>query len=209
MAFTTPRTWTDGELVTASMLNAHVRDNIRWLRGLDGIITLDNGFDLPEQATPTTPSSGRGRLYIGTDGIPRGVDDAGVLYQMVRYDAATYTPTYTGTATAGTTTYTTQYGSYIRIGGAVFFTAHVVWTAATGTGAAVISLPIAAKNTSGANWAVTAFSNFVTYGGSGVQGVIVGGQQRVVLASPASNASYTDLAVEAAGTLIVSGWYEV
>jgi hypothetical protein len=27
MAWTTPRTWSDGELVTASMMNAHVRDN--------------------------------------------------------------------------------------------------------------------------------------------------------------------------------------
>jgi hypothetical protein len=27
MAWTDPRTWTDGELVTASILNAHVRDN--------------------------------------------------------------------------------------------------------------------------------------------------------------------------------------
>lgn len=27
MAFTTPRTWTDGELVNAAIMNAHVRDN--------------------------------------------------------------------------------------------------------------------------------------------------------------------------------------
>lgn len=27
MAWTTPRTWTDGELVTASIMNTHVRDN--------------------------------------------------------------------------------------------------------------------------------------------------------------------------------------
>lgn len=28
MAWTTPRTWTDGELVTAAIMNAHVRDNL-------------------------------------------------------------------------------------------------------------------------------------------------------------------------------------
>jgi hypothetical protein len=30
--WTTPRTWTTGEVVTASMLNAHVRDNLDWLK---------------------------------------------------------------------------------------------------------------------------------------------------------------------------------
>jgi hypothetical protein len=32
MSWTTPRTWTDGELVTAVMMNAHVRDNMNALR---------------------------------------------------------------------------------------------------------------------------------------------------------------------------------
>ncbi len=31
MAWTTPRTWVVGELVTASLMNAHVRDNLNYL----------------------------------------------------------------------------------------------------------------------------------------------------------------------------------
>ncbi len=31
MAWTTPRTWVSGEIVTAGNLNAHVRDNVSWI----------------------------------------------------------------------------------------------------------------------------------------------------------------------------------
>jgi hypothetical protein len=209
MAFTTPRTWTDGELVTASMLNAHVRDNIRFLKGLDGVPYIENALELPEMATPSTPASGRGRLYIGTDGAPRGIDDAGVIRSMVVYEVGTYLPTYTGTATAGTTTYTVQDGRYIRVANSVLFSARVGWSAATGTGIPVISLPFAAFNDANARWAATVFSNQVTYAGAGVQGIILGGTQRVLFTSPNSNALYTDLAVEAAGEITASGWYTI
>ena len=33
MAWTTPRTWVAGELVTASIMNTHVRDNLTALLG--------------------------------------------------------------------------------------------------------------------------------------------------------------------------------
>lgn len=35
MAWTTPRTWVAGELVTASMMNVHVRDNLNYLFSAD------------------------------------------------------------------------------------------------------------------------------------------------------------------------------
>lgn len=207
MAWALP-TFTNGVLVDATDLTALVND-LRYLKGLDGVPYIEQALELPEVATPATPASGRGRLYIGADGAPRGIDDAGVIRTMPIYDAGAYTPTYTGSATAGSTTYTAQVGSYVRVGSAIWFTARVVWTAATGTGGAVISLPFAAKNDITARWAVSVFHNTVTYSGTGVQGLIVGTQQRVVLATPNSNASYADLAVEAAGEITVSGWYEV
>jgi hypothetical protein len=37
MAWTTPRTWTPGELVTALMMNQHVRDNLNDLNGRAGV----------------------------------------------------------------------------------------------------------------------------------------------------------------------------
>lgn len=36
MAWTTPRTWTDAEVVTAAMLNTHVRDNENWMHTFHG-----------------------------------------------------------------------------------------------------------------------------------------------------------------------------
>lgn len=46
MAWTAPRTWTTGELVTAALMNTHVRDNLSHLGGSTGA-SLDqdrNGF---------------------------------------------------------------------------------------------------------------------------------------------------------------------
>lgn len=39
MAWTTPRTWVPGELVTASMMNIHVRDNLNFLLTTFGVWT--------------------------------------------------------------------------------------------------------------------------------------------------------------------------
>lgn len=47
MAWTTPASYSVGELVTASKLNLHVRDNLRYLKGLDGQVTLDSGLRIP------------------------------------------------------------------------------------------------------------------------------------------------------------------
>lgn len=42
MAWTAPKTWSVGELVTAANMNTHVRDNLSYLKGGAGAITLDN-----------------------------------------------------------------------------------------------------------------------------------------------------------------------
>ena len=36
MAWSEPRDWTAGEVVTAAIMNAHVRDNLEFLGGTDG-----------------------------------------------------------------------------------------------------------------------------------------------------------------------------
>ena len=43
MGWTAPRTWVAGEIVTAALMNAHVRDNTRYLKGLDGVPTIESG----------------------------------------------------------------------------------------------------------------------------------------------------------------------
>lgn len=67
MAWSTVRTWVAGEIVTAALLNTHLRDQLRFLHGDDGVatilsgITLDNTdgdeyFKLPNHTTTETGS---------------------------------------------------------------------------------------------------------------------------------------------------------
>lgn len=53
MAWTTPRTWIPGELVTASMLNIHLRDNMNALRAT----SVPTVIPLTDGATPALDAS--------------------------------------------------------------------------------------------------------------------------------------------------------
>ena len=46
MAWTAPRTYTAGEIITASILNSAVRDNLRYIKGLDGVPTIESGLTI-------------------------------------------------------------------------------------------------------------------------------------------------------------------
>jgi len=74
-AFTTPRTWVTGEVVTAALLNTHIRDNQNFLIGAKGAdiastaaVTLGtdgNYFDITGTTTITSLSTlGAGRIVI-------------------------------------------------------------------------------------------------------------------------------------------------
>lgn len=127
----------------------------------------------------------------------------------ILYDKNTYTPTYLGGTTPGTTTYSVQAGFWVRIGKVVFFTATVVWTAATGTGDARISLPFTAENNTNEAWSAYVRSINVTFANGSVQGQITTNTNFVFFLSPATNAAGTNIAVEAAGNLVVTGFYFV
>lgn len=120
-----------------------------------------------------------------------------------------YTPTYLGQTTPGVTTYTTQAGFYTRIGRVIFFNGFIVWTAATGTGNANISLPFTSDSTANMRYAMSVSTENVTYAGSGVTGRIAPGQSVFNLASPASNAASTIVIIEAAGSIIFGGFFYV
>jgi len=44
MAFTAPRTWVTGETPSASLFNTHIRDNLKYLKGIDGVVTIESGL---------------------------------------------------------------------------------------------------------------------------------------------------------------------
>lgn len=117
-------------------------------------------------------------------------------------EEGTWTPTYLGATTAGTTTYTTQVGAYVRKGNEVTATGRVTWTAATGTGVAVLGgLPFTSRNTTNLRYPVTLWMSAITFGGSFVMGLLAENATAFTLYTTTTNAASTQLNVEAAGDI--------
>lgn len=117
----------------------------------------------------------------------------------------TYVPTYLGGSTAGVTTYSFQEAAWTLIGDMVTVRGQVVWTAATGTGNAQISLPFTAA---AANFTGALYLNGVTF--TAVPEMLITlSTAFFTMASPASNAGPTTIAVEAAGNVIWTCTYFV
>jgi len=75
MAWTTPRTWSAGELVTASMLNTHIRDNMDYL-----FANIPAGTDLEDltDVTLTAIASGELLKWNGSIWINNTLAEAGI-----------------------------------------------------------------------------------------------------------------------------------
>lgn len=123
--------------------------------------------------------------------------------------AATYTPTYLGGTTPGATTYSTQQGWYWRIDSLIFVTGLVVWTAATGTGNANISLPVVPSTTYGFRAAGSVRLSGVTFAAGAPELLVSASAAFFTLESPTTNAAPTVVAVEAAGNITFSCFYGV
>lgn len=125
---------------------------------------------MAESATPSTPSTGKVKLFAPTQTVPTiGVlDDAGVLGKIAFSVAATltvgatgtaalistgnWTPTIRGHTTAGAHTYSTQVGNYIKIGTLViawFNVAINAKDAAMVGNAQIAGLPFTSKTVAG------------------------------------------------------------
>ena len=116
------------------------------------------------------------------------------------YEAAAYTPTYLGLTSAGVTTYITQEGFYVRVGAVVHTWVNLNWSAASGTGDAIISLPFTAGSLV-ALYPGTIRYNSVTWTGSDPQIVVNAGTAYARMQGVSSNAAPTLTAVEAAGAI--------
>ena len=100
MAWTTPRTWVAGEVVTASQLNAHVRDNLNFLlngrilsyivrAGSSDYTTTSTSFtpvDTTNLRITATPNSGR--VVLVATGHWKHSSSTGKLYGDFILDAA-------------------------------------------------------------------------------------------------------------------------
>lgn len=129
--------------------------------------------------------------------------------RYVQQTQGSYTPTYLGATTPGATTYSTQQGGYTRWGNLVFVTGTLVWTAATGTGNAQISLPFAAAATANQNYSGSVRNTTVTFANSTPQILLASAGTVFLLQSPLTNAASTNVAIEAAGNIVFSLLYFV
>lgn len=135
-------------------------------------------------------------IWRAIHALERTISDAKTPDALYR-DANSYTPVYSGATTAGVTTHTTQTGSWVRLGSLVLVWGQVIWTAATGTGNAQISLPFTPSVTSTLG---NVRSNNVTFAAGAPEILTVGAF--VQFRSPTTNAATTPVAVEAAGDLV-------
>ncbi len=145
--------------------------------------------------------------------INRRLDEIELLLERLRkVDAGgawtPYTPTYTGTTIAGVTTYTAQEGWYTRLGGIVFVNGLVVWSAATGTGNAFISLPFVI-DVSRARATGVVRTQSVTFANGSLQVLVSSTVAGFTMESPITNGASTNIAVEAAGNVTFAVWYPV
>lgn len=91
MAWTSPRTWVAAEIVTASLLNTHVRDNQLWLASTTGLVQHEAGGVEADISAITTGGIVRG-TGAGTMGVLAGFLTAADLvkheYGGLEFDAS-------------------------------------------------------------------------------------------------------------------------
>jgi hypothetical protein len=64
MAWTTPRTWTNGEVVTKTIQDTHIRDNLNWLfNGHRGVEVTASSFTMPASGVTAEVSAFDGETH--------------------------------------------------------------------------------------------------------------------------------------------------
>ena len=143
--------------------------------------------------------------------IQRRLDHLEALSQ-IENTFGIYGPTYLGLTTPGVTTYSIVTGTWTRTGNRIFVTGRVAWTAATGTGIAIVSLPYAGVFTRTTRFPVVVYTPGVTFANGSIQAVLdsaTAGGAAFVMLSPLTNAAGTLVAVEAAGDISFDISYEI
>jgi hypothetical protein len=76
MAWATPTTRSTGYVVTAANWNEIVND-LRYLKGLDGAVAIENAVTLTQVASPGASAAGTMTLYAKSDGNIMKIDSTG------------------------------------------------------------------------------------------------------------------------------------
>jgi hypothetical protein len=158
-------------------------------------------------ATPST--SGAGITFPATQSAS---SDANTLDD---YEEGTFTPTIIGKTTAGTGTYNTngQIGTYTKVGRLVSYQIWLSWTAHTGTGdMAVGGMPFTSSSaTNTYNAATIGYINNITLSALNVPllFMLAGDTQLQFRQTPTGGGVITNVPIDVAGDVVISGTYFV
>jgi hypothetical protein len=155
-----------------------------------------------------------GNLVIGTAG--KGIDfsadgqAAGMTSELLDdYEEGTFTPVAAGSTDAGTATYTTQLGRYTKIGNRVFFNLRVSWTGHTGTGDLLVGgLPFTSNSTAANHNPASIIGIGLDFSNT-LAAYVLNNTSNITITSFATAAAVSNVAVDAAATLIITGNYAV
>jgi hypothetical protein len=130
------------------------------------------------------------------------------------YEEGTFTPTVKGSSAAGTATYSIQIGRFSKIGNRVFFNLQVAWSAGNGTGSLRVDMSgISHTSLNDANYfsACAIEIRNVTLTASNIASAVVAPNSTDVYIdeTPVAGGAANAVTYDAAGTLLISGHYEV
>lgn len=134
-------------------------------------------------------------------------EGASIYAEDIQGLAVAFTPVVQGSSSAGTATYASQLGTYVRVGPMVTFQLLLDWSGHTGTGNMQIAgFPYAAKTGEPISdfWV---FASAITITGQATFGVSSG--QTFGAVGAINNGAYSELAMDAAGLLRITGSYLV
>ena len=154
MAWTAPRTWVSGELVSAALMNGHVRDNLTELRAGGVAIASQAALDLIGASSATQLS----RIAKGTalQVLRMNSDASAQEWSTPTYDAVSYTATL---ADVANTTSETTVLSFVVPGNAMADGDVIqVWWSWLGKNNAFSPLTVTVKTNVGAGAQVTVAS---------------------------------------------------
>ena len=161
---------------------------------------VNNTYDLGTSGSNWKDLYLSGGVYLGGTGAANKLDD---------YEEGTWTPTIKGGTSAGTGTYGVQDGKYTIVGNTVFISAYITWTAHTGTGIMIFSLPF----TPGAgalrysSVSIGYADNLAWGSGSHPSMHIHPSTNQLFLGSSNVSGSWSNSNVDSAGGIIFSGHY--
>lgn len=126
------------------------------------------------------------------------------------YAEGTWTPVISGSTVAGSGTYTQQSGFYIQIGNIIFLSGRVIWTAHTGTGNLLLTgIPFSSRNVANYRSDLLAILSNLLLPAAAVEINAEVGQNTttVILEATRNNNTNAPVAMDASGTVDITGFY--